>query len=296
MSTTDDYQSPYLLSDDQILKLGVPDHCIEIYRRKHYQDSYGLNSWYHIPELQTSTFRTVQLELSFEEAEAICKQYRKNLKIKDDKINITEHQIELLNKLKIKLEDTLKDQFPNGAFVKLNTRSPKDAPWRETSNPVYQNTVDIEMKKLNGNLTPNNVYIAFLKAMNKCMKVTNSEQAFQLLTRSERVNADLQKNLQYGSELFTSKIEIREWIDEVAEHPEMEFRSFVHNKQLNAVSQYFSDNYFESLHVHGAQERIQNQLSSFFERVKQYIPHPSFVIDFYVRQDGTVMIIELNRM
>lgn len=35
---------------------------------------------------------------------------------------------------------------------------------------------------------------------------------------------DLDKALEYGDDLFVSKVVIREWINEVPDHPEMEFR------------------------------------------------------------------------
>jgi hypothetical protein len=44
---------------------------------------------------------------------------------------------------------------------------------------------------------------------------------------SDRVSEDLDKALEYGESFFTAKVVLREWIDEVPEHPEMEFRGYV---------------------------------------------------------------------
>lgn len=41
--------------DDEIRKLGVPEALIELYRRKHYQFSYGISSWYCVDKLKVTT-------------------------------------------------------------------------------------------------------------------------------------------------------------------------------------------------------------------------------------------------
>lgn len=46
----------------------------------------------------------------------------------------------------------------------------------------------------------------------------------QLLVLSDRVTEDLEKALEYGEIFFTAKVVLREWIDEVPNRPEMEFR------------------------------------------------------------------------
>jgi hypothetical protein len=97
------------------------------------------------------------------------------------------------------------------------------------------------------NITPNQVNIAFLKAMNKAMKVHTGKEALSLLNASPRIYEDLSKNLRFGKMAYKSKIIIREWIDEVVEYPQGEYRCFVHKKSLNAVSQYFSDSVFHEL-------------------------------------------------
>lgn len=108
--------------------------------------------------------------------------------------------------------------------------------------------VDAEIKKFDiKKITPNQVSIAFLKAMNKAMKVHSGKEALALFNSSQRIFDDLGKNLRFGKKAYKSKLIIREWIDEVVEYPQGEYRCFVHKKSLNAVTQYFSDTVFDEL-------------------------------------------------
>lgn len=140
---------------------------------------------------------------------------------------------------------------------------------------------------------PNSVYIAFLKGMNKCMKISTGKEALELLTRSQRVYEDLEKNIEFGEKLYESKIILRQWVDEVMDYPQFEFRSFVHDKKLNALSQYFSDVRFDDL-VEQRTEMLEKINLFFGNVVLKHIPHESFVIDFFVSPTKGVMIIELN--
>ena len=51
------FESKFLLTDDQIAAMGVPEHLRELYRRHHYKKSFALPTW--APALAAHTFRTV---------------------------------------------------------------------------------------------------------------------------------------------------------------------------------------------------------------------------------------------
>lgn len=91
---------------------------------------------------------------------------------------------------------------------------------------------------------------AFVVATNRIMRVTKGSDVMnvilytperqpshhnQLLTKSDRVSEDISKTTPFGRELFDMKLVIREWLEEVPHRPQYEFRSFVHNNQLNAL-------------------------------------------------------------
>jgi len=273
------FESPHLLTDEAILKLGIKPHDVEVFRRRHYQNSFGIHTWYHV--LAPHTFFTSTFDLSFHEARAItaCHHHRPT-------------EGNYLMDIKQKLDEKLK-QFPNGAFVKLDTRSPKDVPVYAFQNEIVRKLVDCELEKLNPSQLRDDdeITAAFVRATNKYMKVTNGEEALNLLVLSDRVLQDLEKALQYGEKFFSAKVVLREWIDEVPNRPEMEFRGFVHKNQLNALTQYFSFVRFPWLVAN--KERTVARIVSFFESIKHLITHESYVIDFFVL-DTEVLIIELN--
>jgi len=153
--------------------------------------------------------------------------------------------------------------------------------------------VDSELEKLDRSKIQDDdeTTAAFVRATNKYMKVTNGEEALNLLVLSDRVTEDLEKSLEYGETFFTAKLVLREWIDEVPNHPEMEFRGFVHKNQLNALTQYFSFVRFPNLVANKTE--VLARIIEFFESVKRLITHESYVIDFFVL-DTKVVIIELN--
>ncbi len=57
-----------------------------------------------------------------------------------------------------------------------------------------------------------------------------------MLIASTRIFEDICKSLDFGDSLFSLHIVVREWLDEVPENPEMEFRGFVHKGKLNALT------------------------------------------------------------
>ena len=100
--------------------------------------------------------------------------------------------------LETELDDIIKT-FPNGAFVRLGSRSPKDS------------------------------YIGYKKGF----KVTSGKEAVEILTDcSERIYDDLQMAIAHN---YNPHIWIREWID----IPEWtEFRCFMKQRKLIGISQY----------------------------------------------------------
>jgi hypothetical protein len=101
--------------------------------------------------------------------------------------------------------------------------------------------------KIDKDMAVNSIGHAMIIATNKMMKVDNSKDALELLIKSSRIYEDLQKNISFGKQHYKSKLILRQWIPEIVDHPEREFRCFVHQKNLNAVTQYFSDTYFPEL-------------------------------------------------
>ncbi|KAL6073168.1 Cell division cycle protein 123 [Balamuthia mandrillaris] len=228
------YTSKFLLSDEEIKALGVRACDVELFRRKHYTSCFGIETWYEA--LQDHTFHTLSVPLSVEEAEAIVDGRRSRL---------DEGGRQLLDDLRERLHSLLETEFPGGAFIKLDTRSPKDVPVYDFENEAVQQLIRDELERLYPDKQPsvrdtNMLANAIIIGTNRFMKVTNGEEALNLLIRSDRVKEDLVRALPYRHFAWTTKLILREWWDEVPERPQYEFRCFVHSNQLNAMTQYFS--------------------------------------------------------
>lgn len=101
------------------------------------------------------------------------------------------------------------------------------------------------------------------------------------------------RDTQFGPDHSKISLCLREWLEEVIDRPQYEFRCFVHDLKLNAITQYFDWLHFPEL-VQRKQELQDLMTSFFYEHVAPVAPYRSFVIDFYVSASNQVMIIEFN--
>ena len=147
--------------------------------------------------------------------------------------------------------------FPQGAFVRLGSRSPKDT--------------------LHGIIT-------------RC-KAVNGKQAIQLLTSgSARIAYDLRAAIQanYPAWLF-----VRHWQD-IA--PDLEFRCFMHQRQLIGISQYFHQTSFPSLRSQQIKENLRRLIQEFFPIFSQHCHLDDVVFDVEISfaLEQKVKLIEIN--
>jgi hypothetical protein len=279
------FTSNLLLSDEEIRALGVPEHDVELFRRQRYQAAFGIESWYD--QLKEYTFYTRPLPISFDEAKALVDYH--NLKYLRKVGELAPNQQLLLIEFEKKIDQILeedKEHFADGAFIKLNTRSPKDVPVYDFYNPRISSLVQQELDNLYRDyLLPqehdysekekdlDNLIVdqsssllsssslgqiklkpginlnairdgnaethSFVVATNKALRIRSGQDALYLLTRSDRICQDLSKLMPYGPGLFSATLMIRQWLSEVAVRPQYEFRAFVHQNKLNAMSQFF---------------------------------------------------------
>ena len=89
-----EFTSELLLSDEEIMKLGVKKEDCELYRRKHYQNAFGIDTWYD--KLEEHTFETIMIELSYDEAQAMVFSYLER--------KMTEDQHQILELLSQKID------------------------------------------------------------------------------------------------------------------------------------------------------------------------------------------------
>merc|ERR1712048_1294837 len=109
----------------------------------------------------------------------------------------------------------------------------------------------------------------------------NADDVISTFARSFRSMEDLSGTLRLGDEHSDISIALRKWHDAVPTNGHGEFRCFVHNKSLNAITAYISCVWFKGLE--GQKNEIKQRILHFYEtRVKEFVPMDSFVIDFLV--------------
>jgi len=258
---------------------------------KRYSSLFDVEKWYTY--LEAETFPTIFFPLEPEEISAILHTY--TLHNKKDLSSSEEEQIKGAKKVISHLEDKLDRELPRnvslrgGAFVRLSTRSPKDA---VLMLPALKNELQNELRDIPPG-DENADSIAWYCAVIKAMRVKTGKEILDLLLNSSRVHHDLSRWVAATQEtpenVFPMNIILREW---KFIHPKDEFRAFVYNGHLTAVSQYIDVCFFEELEKHlGEIRRIISKY--FYMTLLRKLPFQTCVLDLAVI-DGACKVIECN--
>ena len=135
---------------------------------------------------------------------------------------------------------------------------------------------------------------AFTRVMSMKNQVRNGKAAMYLLRHSLRIKEDLQQLHTWNKIAgLNVSISVRKWNPTVARHPGMEFRGFVYDNKLNAVSQYDDVVYYPNVVQY--KEVICRRIKDFFEQhVKEALQeHKNYVVDFFVGPEK-IFLIEIN--
>jgi len=241
----------------------------------------AIESWYEI--LGDHTPKTEFVPLSLAEAEAFYEQCHWYYCGAKPNSQVSTQKKTLLKKIEERVDSKIK-LFNGKAFVKLSTRSPKDSLTSGINERMKVAFIE-ELKRSDS--TPNGDLCAFSAAGRNAALVTTGAEACELLQISSRVREDLMRALEFP-ESFVLQIIVREWIPM---KPQQEFRAFVFEKEMTAISQYCYFQYYPELVQN--KEKLKNRMSDFWNSIKHKVPQKSCIIDFLV-QDDNVMIIELN--
>jgi hypothetical protein len=272
---------PYdaILTTQQMNDLGVPPALHASYQSQHFLKQFAVGSWYDV--LRTAhTFRTIQVPLSFADATALYRRDRSQLE-----------------SLRAQISGVLGQHFPRGAFFKLDTRSPKDVPFSRIDPFVDSPERDRFLLLLDGELGRlsewdlNTTTIAFQTAATRFLKVDNADEVLNLLLRSVRVFEELNGSLKAGEAYFECLLVFREWDSRVPDRQGYEFRGFVFNRNLTALTQYNDFLYFPELVRQ--KDQIEQRIRSYFVQIQPRLPQQHYLIDFICFEDE-IKIIELN--
>jgi len=173
------------------------------------------------------------------------------------------------------------------AFIRISTLSPKDAViWMHSKlQPILQaELAHVEPDDREGEI------IAVNRACCLACRMTNGDDAMDLLVRSDRVDRHLTARKEDVGDAIKINIVVRRWVDF---RPELEFRGFVYNRKLTAVTHYYKFCYVRE--VIERKEAIVLQIQTFFdEHLCETIPATTYVIDFAFLPTEELIVVELN--
>eukprot|EP01052_Picozoa_sp_SAG31_P037257 SAG31_NODE_4785_length_2956_cov_23.715086_2_plen_494_part_00 len=147
--------------------------------------------------------------------------------------------------------------------------------------------------------TANDAMVAYSGAQIRHLRVRSGREAMCLLLSSERVFIDLVQALSsntadVGDRWQTSLI-LRDW-DEGLRH-DWEFRCFVCERRLTAISQYNHYCVFEDVQQAaevGSGQSLRKEICAFWRRVQTDVVPRSYVMDICKLNNGEWKVIELN--
>ena len=250
---------------------------------------FGMHRYYD--QIHDFMFPTRFIDLTREQAEA-WRLYQRNAAM-------TEEQKATFDSLTKAVDDAIHSiresaKSPKSKiFIKLSSRSAKDAVWNDCKRtaPILKTF----LKKMKDKNDLNEQMIQLRRAFLKASAVSSAKEAFELMQWSSRIITDLIlfTTASQGSEWFDVKLVVRQFMDDldIAD----EYRGFVHNGQLTALSQYQTECFFPQ--IASKADQIANKIKTFFSnelfpRLPDWAKSAS-IIDFAIVKDR-VYVVELN--
>eukprot|EP00467_Chlorarachnion_reptans_P020011 CAMPEP_0114506012 /NCGR_PEP_ID=MMETSP0109-20121206/11182_1 /TAXON_ID=29199 /ORGANISM="Chlorarachnion reptans, Strain CCCM449" /LENGTH=343 /DNA_ID=CAMNT_0001684535 /DNA_START=112 /DNA_END=1143 /DNA_ORIENTATION=+ len=235
-------------------------------------------------EIKFLSFPSAFIDLDTDTSQAIL-EARKPEEKEFDSLKAVEESTALMG-LASKINTVKKEKGWDEIFVRLSSRSPKDAAFSESRfGKIYEMEQQfiIEWDRRNKVSTEesprfNNRLRAMYRASTFCLCVDNGVEAVRLLVESNRIREDLSDFIKNSSKRNNENrfnLIVRKF---ARFDPEMEFRAFVHKKKLTAITQYNDLCYFPS--VHRNFKKISARLmDEYKQKLWEKLPLESCVLD-----------------
>lgn len=258
----------------------------------------NFENWFSL--LKEFTFETKFCSITYADACLFVKIYESFFKDKDLSLiqsikwkeNLNEHDKANLNSILCRLDDAISEFLKDNScvFIKTSSRSAKDSPLATKKfKDLYKNYLDISKDSENENTQ----ITCLLKAAFDCLKVSNAEEAIEMIIKSERIYQDMLLAID-NPDRFKENFIIRKFYNIDVD---MEFRGFVYGMRLNALSQY---NYLIcSNRLVESKEHVQKLIIEYFNNnilpvLKEAKFEDNFVIDFAVLSSNKIKF-KLNK-
>lgn len=217
--------------------------------------SWDIDVWY--PLVQEHTFRTKFIPLTIEEAQTIRSFH--DVSWRHLKPRLSYAEVQVLLRLENEIDKQIKSHFSRGAFVRLCGRSPKDGEPLERDVIIKRYKTKLE-QLLSGGAKPTVHTKMIAIAGTSWLQVNSGAEVMSLLLTSERVYADMIDWLKFGE---PEQICLRDWDPDLT--MDMEFRVFVCDNKITAISQY--DHYAHYPHLFSHRMIIHSGITKLWEKV-----------------------------
>jgi hypothetical protein len=262
----------------------------------------NFENWYQL--LNSCTFKSIFCPIERDEAHFFVEAYESLFRDKppeeilslDWRELITNEQKRILDRLEAKLESYI-SSFTNNSpdqhvFVKTSSRSAKDSLLAsEKFKRLYLESIREANYELR--LQENEQIKCLLKAAFECLKMNSARQVLDCFLISERIYQDMLLALELPVVKFRENFIIREF---VTIEVDMEFRGFVFNSKLNALSQYNYLIYSKVLIEN--KMLIQNKILKYFDgNIKEKLENHfsrNYVIDFAILKSIFIIFFLFN--
>jgi len=247
--------------------------------------AFDFDVWY--PPLRDFSFPSECIPLRVSEAAAII-HYQESRFMSRGELNLDD--VQRLEELETRLDMALQSgEYPDGAFLRLCGRSPKDG------DPLSHATVreaykeELRRVRLEASEEEDETQVAYRAVLRvPWMRVTSGEAAMSLLLTSERVFADLVDWLKFGE---PEQIVLRQWEPELS--LDMEFRAFVYEGKLTAISQYDHYGVFKDLVL--LEKKIEAAIRRKQAAMHSSVREATYCADFvYLASKDEAAFIELS--
>jgi len=215
------------------------------------------------------------------------------IRIHLENFRITEKEREHLKRIEQRLDTVITQFGSGGAFVRMDTRSPKDAIL--TGSAVKKELKEEIQRRPHSDVHSNECMIddtiTYWRSISKAQCVFSGKDAMDLLLRSNRISDDIARGKLAQGDSFKTQLVVRKWADI---EPELEFRVFVVRGEITAITQYHKKCYVPT--IKNNKHHIQQQIISKFNELKSFVnaPDNTYTIDFAVDKNLSALMIEVN--
>ncbi|KAL7519762.1 hypothetical protein ACHAWX_004520 [Stephanocyclus meneghinianus] len=261
-------------------------------------------------DIQDETFKSTIIPIDPTTAEAMVSYYQQRYNHRN---RLSYDDVDKLKTLRQTIEDTIQDKF-NGqpVFCRMTNRSPKDG---EPSAHIgeLQQYYQEELNSLTATANhckenapsacddiANLKMVAASAAQLRSLRCECADDVMNLLLSSERVFVDTLLALNChcaeksdGTVSWSTFLILREWNEGIS-GGEWEFRVFVHQGQVTAVSQYNHYCVFPNL-INIDSDQLLDEIINYWKEVRGFVPATSYILDIVkLTTNGAWKIIELN--